>query len=99
MKTYYKHGKQIPRHLAVDAAGVCLPGVTVSVGVMAADSVPPGVTPVRDTPTEDDQAHAGYVARMKTKRAAPPAKAPADPAPLEGHAAYLSRMTRRAKGA
>ncbi len=98
MKTYYKHGKQIPRHLAVDAAGVCLPGVTVSVALTAADSAPTGLL-VRDTPTDADAAHAGYVARMKTKRAAPPAKAPADPAPLEGHAAYLSRMTRRAKGA
>ena len=98
MKTYYKHGKQIPRHLAVDAAGVCLPGVTVSVALTATDSAPTGLL-IRDTPTDADAAHAGYLARMKTKRAAPPAKAPADPAPLEGHAAYLSRMTRRAKGA
>lgn len=97
MKTYYKHGKQIPRHLAVDAAGVCLPGVTVSVALTAADSAPTGLL-VRDTPTDADAAHAGYVARMKTKRAAPPAKAPADPAPLEGHSGYLARMTTQ-KGA
>lgn len=96
MKTYYKHGKQIPRHLAVDAAGVCLPGVTVSVALTATDSAPTGLL-IRDTPTEDDQAHARYVERM-SKRAPATAKAPADPAPAEGHSGYLARMTTK-KGA
>ncbi|HEX2813622.1 MAG TPA: hypothetical protein VHO04_13165 [Sphingopyxis sp.] len=82
---------------AVGADGIVKSGYSVSVGVMAADSVPPGVTPVRDTPTEDDQAHARYVERM-SKRAPATAKAPADPAPAEGHSGYLARMTTK-KGA
>ena len=97
-KYYYdRDGNRVPRHLAVGSNGIVKSGYSVSVGVMAADSVPPGVTPVRDTPTEDDQAHARYVERM-SKRAPATAKAPADPAPAEGHSSYLARMTNK-KGA
>jgi hypothetical protein len=97
-KYYYdRDGNRVPRHLAVGSNGIVKSGYSVSVGVMAADSAAPGMTPVRDTPTEDDQAHARYVERM-SKRAPAAAKAPADPAPAEGHSSYLARMTNK-KGA
>jgi hypothetical protein len=80
---------------AVGPDGIVKSGYSVSIGVMAADSVPPGMTIVLDT----DAAHAGYVSRMTTKRAAPrPTDAPPVAAPGEGtaHSDYVRRMARRA---
>lgn len=95
-KYFDRDGNPVPRHLAIDpATGQVRDGITVSVPQSMCDSA---TIIVRDTPTvANDDAHAGYLARM-TRRAegASPdavtdAKAPAENA----HAAYVARHSRR----
>ena len=97
-KMYYdRDGNRVPRHLAVGSNGIVKSGYSVSVGVMAADSAAPGMTPVRDTPSKPTDAYDAYLARM-TKRGAKPAT-DAIPATAEGHDAYVARMKRAKKEA